>query len=479
MSKPILLLILSFFCFFSLSAQDCDCSSHFNWVKETFEQNDAGFEYVLNQKGKQAYDDHTERMRRKIESVKTLQECTPLLYEWLTFFRKGHIAIRLKNQNNVEQEKSDFSDWETYPVKLEEFKNYLDKDRTSDYEGIWISEPYTIGIRKEGAGYVGFIVESGTETWTKDQVKLKFSFSEKEVSGTIYMRDHSAAPIDHAELTGKNHLQLGFFSLTRQYPILKDEPKFEQHFKAIQANKPYLDQLDKSTLYLRIPSFDLSQKSLIDSVLHSNRKQITETKNLIIDIRYNGGGSDNSYSSLIEYLYTNPIRKVGMEFLSTPLNNQRMLDLIQKPESGFSEAMKEWFQKAYDKLQKHPGQFVNLDKEVVTLDERMKTHTFPENIGIIINQRCGSTTEQFLLEAKQSKKVKLFGVTTYGSLDLSNIYFVDAPCGEFQLGYSLSRSMRIPDFTIDGKGIQPDIYLDKSIPEYEWIPYVKDTMMEW
>jgi C-terminal processing protease CtpA/Prc len=103
-------------------------------------------------------------------------------------------------------------------------------------------------------------------------------------------------------------------------------------------------------------------------------------------------------------------------------------------------------------------------------------YSYPENVGIIINEANGSTAEQFLLEAKQSRKVKLFGVTTFGVLDISNMYFVDSPCKEFQLGYSLSRSMRIPDFTIDEKGIQPDYYLDRTIPPYEWTDFVNKIL---
>ena len=34
------------------------------------------------------------------------------------------------------------------------------------------------------------------------------------------------------------------------------------------------------------------------------------------------------------------------------------------------------------------------------------------------------------------------------------MYFINSPCNDYKLGYSLSRSKRIPDFTIDDKGIQ-------------------------
>jgi C-terminal processing protease CtpA/Prc len=103
-------------------------------------------------------------------------------------------------------------------------------------------------------------------------------------------------------------------------------------------------------------------------------------------------------------------------------------------------------------------------------------YTYPKKVGIIINGGCGSTTEQFILAAKQSNKVKLFGTTTFGSLDISNMYSVKSPCNDLELGYCLSKSFRIPDFTIDGKGLQPDYYLDKEIPKYEWLAFVNKIL---
>ena len=153
-----------------------------------------------------------------------------------------------------------------------------------------------------------------------------------------------------------------------------------------------------------------------------------------------------------------------------------MLDFINKPEYEFDAEGKKWAKESYDKLNSKLGQFVNLNAEIVSVATLDTVYPYPQNVGIIINQANGSTAEQFLLEAKQSKKVKLFGVTTFGVLDISNMYFVDSPCKEFQLGYSLSRSMRIPDFTIDEKGIQPDYYLDKSIPQYDWTDYVNKIL---
>ena len=468
MTKGYMLLIIYVLTTTFSFAQNCNCKAKYEWVKKTFEENDAGFKNALKTKGELAYADHNKRTLEKVQNAKTLTECLPVLYEWLTFFRSGHIGIRLIKE--VESE-NQYANWETYTIKLEGFKEYLDKKKTTDYEGIWKSEPYIIGIKKEGDKYIGFIIESGVESWTEKQIKLKLNKTGNKVNAVYYMRDHSAVEFDNVTMTDKNYLQIGNINLLRLYPKIEVDPLYAKYIMSLNSNQPYIEKLDESTLYLRIPSFDLSFKAKIDSVLKVSKEKILKTKNLIIDIRNNGGGADDSYVSIIPYLYTNPIRTVGVEILSTKLNNQFLL-YYNKPEYNFNEETKKWAKEAYDRLESNLGKYVNLKENKVSVVKKDTIYPFPQNVGIIINEGNGSTAEQFLLEAKQSKKVKLLGVTTFGALDISNMRFVESPCKEFQLGYCISRSMRIPNFTIDEKGIQPDYYLDESIPKHEWINYV-------
>ncbi len=466
--------------------QDCSCESNFNWVKTTFVENDAGFAYALETKGQTTYDNHNTRFLERAKGISDSFECNRMLYEWLTFFRSGHIAIRsLGKQLNGGSEEAEppndaairerYKDSERLTVNLEEFKQYLAAKKEIDYEGIWVSEPYTIGIKKDGNIYKGFIVEADSVYWTTGQIKLKIM---DDGSSTFYMRDHSVQNFDRTDLIGKNYLQIGFVNLKRIAPTTSKEPEVERYFQAISAENPYFEKINDNTTLLRIPRFWASEKKKIDSVIDANRSQILGTPNLIVDLRNNGGGSDSSFQQLLPILYSNPIRTVGVELLSTPLNNQRMLDFINKDEYGFDEDGKKWAQESYDKLSKQVGKFVNIDTTVVSIDTYDTIHPLPRNIGIIINENNGSTTEQFLLAAKQSKKVKLFGTTTAGVLDISNMYFVKSPCEEFELGYSLSRSMRIPEMTIDDKGIQPDYYIAKDIPKYQWIQFVTKVLKE-
>ncbi|MEL6627589.1 MAG: S41 family peptidase [Bacteroidota bacterium] len=462
-------------------SQECDCPSNFEWAKQTFEENDAGFTYVIDEKGEEAYAQHTQIFVERVKGIADATECAETIYEWLSFFRTGHLAIWAVSGGNSsagdqlsdEEIRASFSEWERLEVDVPEFEQYLEQKETHDFEGIWVSEPYKIGIKKVGEKYLGFIIEADGVYWTPGQIKLSI---EEDLSANYYMRNHSAEDFETAELLGNNHLMMGFVTLERMSPVLAPEPEVDSYFKSMSAQDPYFEQINDQTTLLRIPSFSGSEKRKIDSVILANKDVILQTPNLIVDLRNNGGGSDGSFEELLPILYTNPIRTIGVEMLSTPLNNQRMLDFVNNDDYGFDEEGKKWAQDAYDKLSERLGEFVMLNEFPVSVTSFDTVHEFPENIGVIINENNGSTTEQFLLAAKQSKKVKLFGTTTSGVLDISNMYFVRSPCEDLELAYSLSRSMRIPHMTIDEKGIQPDYYIDDEIPNHEWVQYVSDIL---
>lgn len=478
--KQIFVLLLCSSLSLSVFGQDCDCSSSFEWVKTIIEENDAGYQYVIDLKGEEAYNYHTKIYSEKVAGLELTDECIRLIDDWFRFFRKGHFSLNiLEEENAVEAvSKSDkeiiaqFKDWERVEQNTKAFKKYLDKKERTDLEGIWTYASYRIGLKKVGDEYLGFIIEADGVYWTEGQVKFRI-----KADGSVhyYMRDHSLEVYEEATLLGNTFLEMSDMIFEREYPVLEADEEVTRFLKVMNSSEPFFEKIDKENALLRIPSFYGSEKVKIDSVILAHKEEILNTPNLIIDIRYNGGGSDISYEEILPILYTNPIRTVGLEFLSTPLNNQRMIFFQETEDYGLSDEDREWARVSYDTLSKYPGEFVSLSEEVSTL-ELDTVYAYPENVGIIMHEYNGSTAEQFLLAAKQSKKVKLFGTTSYGILDISNMHFIQSPCGNLELGYSLSKSLRIPEMIIDGQGIKPDYYITKDIHTSRWIDFVYDIL---
>lgn len=463
--------------------QNCNCSDSYAWLKETFEKNDAGFQYAVDQKGEAAYKKQCELTLEKIKSITDKKLCYEALEEWLRFFRRGHLWLAMLGPDekqgatpaeSKEKIRQQYKNWESYPYNEKEFNTYLSRLKEPGLEGIWVSPPYKIGIRKVNNEYIGFIIEADGVYWSRSQVKFKIKDTSGKLGATYYMQNHSAKEISEVNLLGKNYLLMEFVMLKRIVPEFPPDKELDRSFKFQETNVPLFEKLSEKTCIIRIPSFDGSKKKMIDSVIKVNYKTITSTENFIIDVRNNGGGSDMSFSELIPFIYTDPVRTVGLEYLSTSLNNKRMESFLKEPD--LSEEDKKWINSSLEKLNNNLGKFVNLDSSIVSTFTYDSIYTYPKQVGIIINGGCGSTTEQFILTAKQSRKVKLFGTTTFGSLDVSNMYSVKSPCNDLELGYCLSKSFRIPQFTIDGKGLQPDYFLDTSIPNYEWLNFTMKTL---
>jgi len=316
--------------------------------------------------------------------------------------------------------------------------------------------------------YVGFIIKADNIYWKPGQIKFKIHIDSKEV--TYFMKNHSVKKFETANLLGENYLEMGFITFKRK-TLNTIEDTYDKYFKQINAIDPFIEVVNENTLLLRIPSFSYSEKTKIDDLMQQNTHLFSKYENLIIDLRNNSGGSDDSYKSITPLIYTNPYRCVGVQLLSTELNNSRMESFSK--DSTWNKEDRKWAKTFLIKLQNNIGNFVNNDTSIVRIEKLDTIYEFPKKIGIIINEGCASTSEQFLLMAKQSQKVKLFGTTTYGALDISNMYNVKSPSGNYTLWYSLSKSFRIPSYTIDSKGIQPDYYIDSNISKYNWVNYIQ------
>lgn len=465
----LLILIFLLSPIFLLAQKPCNCEGNFKWVKETFEKNDAGFEYVIQQKGMAAYQEHNKAIMAKIKKATDKEQCAVVMREWLLFFRKAHHAIIPVYDVPSAASATGHTAPETLLLSEEQVKQQMPDVATPSLEGIWTTSAYKIGIVKKDKGYKGIILTSGNQSWKPGYVKLDIA---ADSAGVFYMGDFSPNKFNKAAMIGNNTLQLGTVFLKREYPVFQgDDAAAVLYAREMSTSVPFMQQLSDKTILFRIPTFEEYARHDIDSLLKVNDQLLKRTPNLVIDIRDNGGGSDISYYEILPLTYTNPVRTINTEFLSTPLNNSRMEGFLATP--GLSENDKKEIGKALQTLKEHPGKFVNLNKgKTVDVVKQDTIFPFPKNVAIIVNNNNGSTAEEFLLAAKQSKKVKLFGVTTFGVLDISNTYLVESPDKQFKLGYALSKSLRIPDLAIDGKGIMPDYYIDKSIPSEQWLSYV-------
>ena len=227
---------------------------------------------------------------------------------------------------------------------------------------------------------------------------------------------------------------------------------------------PTLTLLSANDLLWTLPSFDASHRPRLEQLLAANRAALEARPHWVIDVRRNSGGSDDTYEPLLAWLMCNEWVSVGTEFLATPANiaaHERLRDLIALDDLH-SRAL---LQRLAASLRAAPmGTYVRLEEErdgFVWLQPAPVTFRRPRRVAVLIDHPCGSLGEQFLLDLRQSRNVKLLGRPTAGVLDYSNVrpHPHPLPSGVHVLWCASSRSLRLPGCPIDGVGVAPDVFL--------------------
>ena len=238
------------------------------------------------------------------------------------------------------------------------------------------------------------------------------------------------------------------------------------------------ERVDEDAVMLRIPSFAWERKEMIEDLIDNNMEEITSSAILIIDLRGNGGGSDYCFEKLLPFIYTQPYVAKGVEWWASEGNIEYFETALKNGE--IKEGMEEETRVLTDSLRKYHNQFVMIDKEDTIMMN--KSYDVPYKVGVIVDDFCGSSCEQFVLAAKQSEKTTVFGTNTLGVLDYSNVVSEELTIPGLSLQYPMTRSSRLPSTKIDNVGIAPDVEIELPVnlnlrsEVDEWVRFTYDYL---
>ncbi|RZK09867.1 MAG: hypothetical protein EOO43_20860, partial [Flavobacterium sp.] len=240
--------------------------------------------------------------------------------------------------------------------------------------------------------------------------------------------------------------------LNKSNPVVKPS--------TFDANVKFAHKLiNKHIYYLGIPGFSMNEKGFDSLIVNEIIPQLSKDKieNLIIDLRNNVGGN-SSFLSLLRLLYDKPFAVPGDYVFATPQTIAR----YKTSSNPIHKSM-------LPKLISNVGGFAQRDSLKLSLKQ---TYQYPKTVSILVNENSASSTEYFLLLAKHSAKVKIFGRHTAGTLDYIELLEPEKLSCE---GYSYMRPTVKSFFTdnnpIDNKGILPNVDLSKY-PDHKWVEVV-------
>ncbi len=453
-----------------LRAQECSCEQKFKFMKYELETNYAGYKDKVNPKTKAAYDKLTKETLAAAKLHPTGPYCLQALFKWKSFFKDSHVQLIIKDEHMDDSLVIEERIKNTEMLNISE-KKLAELEHTTSYEeGIYYSpdSTYKIALVKNKTAdrdFAGVIVDCKNKYWKPGMVKLELRKQNDSLYDAVMgMRNHSAQLrlfyFDGNSFDGGNWNKAG---KKQKHQNVGDNFKY---------NDVYSSKLSDSTLYIQVGSFSMDNANAIDSLFKANAVNLRSMPNLILDLRRNGGGGDGAFEPILPYIYTNPVVGTGNDVYSTKDNIARFAkrlgeSWVQHDDSVFYNAI-------IARMKKHPNSFVlHAGDDTLTMDSVLP---YPRRIAVLMDKGCGSTTEEFLLVARQSKKVTLMGMNSYGVLDYSNWLVGDSPCPEIELHYSSTKSRRINKGQgIDNIGVKPTIRLTD---EQEWIKEAEKYLLE-
>lgn len=451
------------------------------FAKQKIEQNYAGFGDKVVESNREDYTVHTKLMLDRAKSIEDPYACASLIRKWLTYFKDGHIQLNHDRPDfsrlSDAEIRAKFASAQTINKWTEKkIKKYLDKNSLHPIEGIWENGTgsYRTAIIQSsdpdsGIDFIGVVLKADSVYWMPGQIKVEIEQTAQGLMSEYYYRDHNPVRLP-VRLYGDEVVEFeGISQWEKQYPKPINEAKIEvdpNYFsKNNQPTTPSFQRIDNQTTLLTLPSFGDQHAYIIDSLMNKHFSEITTSENLIIDLRGNRGGSDFCYAPIIPILYTHPIFTDGVSIYASEDNIRSWEVLLEDPK--FSPAIKVRIRELVNKMKSNLNGYVEVPGEEVIHDT---VYTNPQKIGIIVDKSCSSSTEQFILAAKQSSKVTIFGESTAGILDYANMRSIDMKGIPYKLFYPTSRSNRLPKNPLDQVGISPDFVLSS---DSDWIAEVK------
>jgi Peptidase family S41 len=475
-----------------LSAQtsqgQCDCVQDFDFVKNYLEQHYSGFRANVTEANRAQYQLHSDNIAAKARLNPTDEtQCYQLLKTYLDFFKDRHLSISPDDGEAVDEKSA------AAVAKFKSGKKFMSRERipfdsaaiwqavqrsTDPIEGIYENATYQVAVMANSTGnrdYIGVITRSQTPLWEPGQVKFDIKKIGRDAHDyVLFYRNHSYRM---GSSTAKNPVFTIMDDFKKIHPTISANELSADFSSAPSGEWLQFKVLNDSTTYLHIKTFNAGMKSKFDSVYKQILPVIEQKNNLIIDIRDNGGGSDNNWRPLAKYLYTQPVTDDTTMVYCSPGTircYEEFLATVRKNRKQYGWTMKVFLKTRIKKMKQAPsGTFVRAEdaavpwwgKPIVWWQQRQKSKVrkTPQQVILLYNRNSASASEGLILVAQQSKKVRTCGEHSYGAITFGDVMPVKTPAG-----FTLSIAVQFTPqrFQYEVNGIEPQVKLKK---DRDWV----------
>jgi hypothetical protein len=459
------------------------CTREVAWLAGHVARNYAGFADKVTRATQARHDAALAAARTAATDVRDERGCDEVLQRYVRFFADGHLSITRTRtagtpaiaDTSPAALRARFADAPRVALSEDEARRRLERlgARRLPIEGIYESSTgaYRVAVlrddpRAERPTALSMVVlRADSAWWVPGQVKATFvpDTAPGRWRGTFRLRDHT--PVELSTRPVRNILPIRAEPWRRVVPVEAGDLDATQVALLVRPLAFAVHEPAERTLVVQYPNF--SDGRAIDSLWRAEGSRLRDAERLVIDLRGNGGGSDANYRQLLPLLWTRPYRSVGADVLATDDNLAAWRALLaDSARMGVME--RGVLRTTIARLEQGRGDWVRASGDAEIRYPAVLER--PRRVDVVIDRGCASSCEQFVLAARESDKVRLFGEPTAGVLDYANVRRVPMPDGTLVLNLPTSRSRRLPAAPVDGRGIAPDVVIPAT--ESDWIGFV-------
>ena len=447
----------------------CSCASNFDYLVIKAESNYIAYVQKIkdNPAATKSYQAFKETVRGLAVQSSTT-DCIEVLKKYTAYFKDGHLFV-FETPSYSEQELKEFKTTvKAYPLTEQGATDYYAKNKKllDPVEGIWYAEKsaYRLAVIRDPADKTQFfavVLQSANTQWKPGMVKATFTkvpegYSVQYVSGNFGHANYEAAIHKDAIMNIGALIYWG-----KSFPVSHDQLYTDKN----NAGLPTVTRINADNILVSIPSF-LVERAYMDSLIKAHYNEIIAAKNLLVDIRGNGGGNA-VYFPLINIYYTRPYKDSRGLSLSSPNNIKYFKTFAGYQQKKPGDTSVNIYETVVRDMMANPGKIVNgpdwpRNSNNVILPK-------PQKVCILIDKACASAAESFIIHSKGfSDRITTFGENTHGMVDYTSVSVLPLLCRKqnYYFGYPTSTlHERIPLDGYNAAGIPPDIRIADTVKD--------------
>ena len=454
MEKNVVILVLLLLTTY-LQSQNCDCLKNIMRLQQKVENDQASYQHqVIEFDQIEEYALFKAEINNKAGTIKNNRDCIGLLSIYLSFFKDEHSFIIYD---------------ESFDIKKDHKKLKNSRSKNNGPEGIWHFQDGSFSIKivpSQSTIYKwsAIMLKSNHAGWKKGNVKIDFFNGKDNQLKCIYWTQGLTPKVYDVTYTASE------MSVGRFLKFYRNKEKIWR-----PGNKTYameFKELTPETNYLSLPTFNMTYKPVIDSLLSENRTKITSKNNLIIDIRNNRGGGFDAFEPLLPYVLDANVTE--QPYYGSVWVSQNNFEYYDSTKYEYAESRQDsLYESEYvEFLRSHLGEFTPIEKELDTISI---VQGFPNKVGLIFNRYSASTAEGLILTSMSSNKVKTYGENSMGAVSYGDWVRFDLPELNIWISITTKKMVFKNNEYFESIGISPEVILDNA-DESDWIKIITNDL---